>query len=93
MLTAIRRAAVLNPLPRLSPNQRENLQQWFSRNAECCRPDADLHVVLRRRRRGFRGEDASGRQLRTRINVRWMLLFKCVNPEWLVRDFLSPRRC
>jgi hypothetical protein len=26
--------------------------------------DADLHVVLRRR--GFRGEDASGRQLRTR---------------------------
>ena len=48
-------------------------------------------VVLRRR--GFRGEDASGRQLRTRINVRWMLLFKCVNPEWLVRDFLSPRRC
>ena len=52
--------------------------------------DAIAHF---RRRRGFRGEDASGRQLRTRINVRWMLLFKCVNPEWLVRDFLSPRRC
>jgi hypothetical protein len=38
MVTAIRKTALLNPLPGLSPNPREELGQRVSPHTACCRP-------------------------------------------------------